>query len=235
MTTDISTKRIYYNDTYLDKLEVKVLETNKDENGNYFISDKTIFHPQGGGQPADEGYLEVNNRQHTITKLAAPRNPHEEPYIIKHYYEEEINFLKGGKVIQVINMEKRLLYSRLHSAGHLIEDTVRQIFPSLKGIRGNHFPNSQAFVVFTGVDSLSDIQNNKEKISSLANELVKRNLAIKIENDNQIRNVKIGDFSLHPCGGTHVKNSSEIGKIVIRNIKKDKDYKSNLRIGYDIK
>jgi Ser-tRNA(Ala) deacylase AlaX len=148
MTTDISTKRIYYNDTYLDKLEVKVLETNKDENGNYFTSDKTIFHPQGGGQPADEGHLEVNDRQYAITKLVAPRNPHEEPYIIKHYYEGEINFLKGEKVIQVINMEKRLLYSRLHSAGHLIEDAVRQTFPSLKGIRGNHFPNSQAVCCF---------------------------------------------------------------------------------------
>src|SRR6266508_2142175 len=88
MTTNIShfyesTKRMYYNDTYLDRLKfVKILEVGEDENGDYFISDKTIFHPQGGGQPADEGYFEVNGKQHAVTKLVAPRNPHEEPYLV---------------------------------------------------------------------------------------------------------------------------------------------------------
>src|SRR6185503_5655264 len=135
--TNISTERVYYIDSYLDKLEDKILDVDKDENGdNYVVFDKTLFHPQGGGQPADEGYLEVDDKQYIITKLVAPRNPHEEPYIIKHYYEGEANFLKEKKVIQVIDRAKRLLYSRLHSAGHLLEDMVRQIFPSLKGMRG---------------------------------------------------------------------------------------------------
>ena len=232
--TNISTKRVYYTDTYLDRLEVEILEASQDENGRYVIFDQTIFHPQGGGQPDDKGYLEVDNKQYVITKLAAPRNPHEKPYIIKHYYEGEASFLKGEKVIQVIDMEKRLLYSRLHSAGHLLEDAVRQIFPSLKGIRGNHFPNGQAFVVFTG-EIPFDIQEKKEKISNLTNELVKMNIAIRTENDSQFRTVKIGDFSPHLCGGTHIKYTSEIGEIILRNIKKDKDNKSNLKIGYDIK
>ena len=75
------------------------------------------------------------------------------------------DFLKGDKVIQVIDRAKRLLYSRLHSAGHLLEDTVNQIYPSLKGIRANHFPDGQAFVVFAG-EIPTDIQANKEKIFS---------------------------------------------------------------------
>ena len=66
-------------------------------------------------------------------------------------------------------------------------------------------------------------------------ELVKRDLVIKIRHDDQIRTVQIGDFSCHPCGGTHLNKTSEIGEIIIRNIKKDKDDKSNLRIGYDVK
>ena len=44
-------------DTYLDKLETTILEIGQDENGSYVIFDKTIFHPQGGGQPSDEDYL----------------------------------------------------------------------------------------------------------------------------------------------------------------------------------
>jgi Ser-tRNA(Ala) deacylase AlaX len=231
--TIISTKRTYYTNAYLDRLEVQILEAGQDEVGRYLVFDQTIFHPQGGGQPADEGYLEVEDKQYPITKLAAPHNPYEKPYIIRHYYEEEKNFLKGEKVIQVIDIKKRFLYSRLHSAGHLLEDAVRQIFPSLKGIRGNHFPNGQAFVVFAG-EIPADIKDSREKISNLVNELVKKNLIIKIENDNQVRIVKIGDFSPHPCGGTHVKYTSEIGEIILRNIKKDKDNKSNLKIGYDV-
>ena len=138
---------------------------------------------------------------------------------------------KGQKVIQVIDIEKRLLYSRLHSAGQLLSDAVNQIFPALKGIRANHFPDGQAFVIFEG-EIPADIQESKAKISSLANELVKKSLPIKVEYQNQVRIIRIGDFSPHPCGGTHVKNTAEIGEIMLRNIKKDK---GGLRIGYDIK
>ena len=72
--TNISTKRVYYNDTYLDKLEVEILEVGQDKSGSYVIFDQTIFHPQGGGQPADEGYLEKDGKRYTITKLVAPHN-----------------------------------------------------------------------------------------------------------------------------------------------------------------
>ncbi|CAH1755895.1 1409_t:CDS:2 [Entrophospora sp. SA101] len=197
--TNISTERLYYTDTYLDKLEIKILEIGQDDNGSYVIFDKTIFHPQGGGQPNDEGCLEIAGQRYAVKKL-------------------------GDKVIQTIDRAKRLLYSRLHSAGHLLEDAVNQLFPSLKGIRANHFPNGQAFVVFAGEIPV-DIQANKEKISNLANELIKRNLAIKVEYNGQIRTVIIGDFAAHACGGTHVKNTSEIKEIVVRSIKKDKDNK----------
>ncbi|CAI2167661.1 18434_t:CDS:10 [Funneliformis geosporum] len=46
--------------------------------------------------------------------------------------EKQANFQKRQKVIQVIDMEKLLFYSRLHSVGHLLEDAVKQIFPTLK-------------------------------------------------------------------------------------------------------
>ena len=64
--TNISTERVYYTNTCLDKLETKILEIGQDENGSYVMFDKTIFHPQGGGQPADEGYLERDNKHYSL-------------------------------------------------------------------------------------------------------------------------------------------------------------------------
>jgi hypothetical protein len=49
--TNISTERVYYADTYLDKLEVKILEAGQDESGNFVIFDKTIFRPKVADSP----------------------------------------------------------------------------------------------------------------------------------------------------------------------------------------
>src|SRR3954453_24107330 len=96
---------------------------------------------------------------------------------------------KGQKVIQVIDLKKRLLYSRLHSGGQLLSDAVNQLYPILKGIRANHFPNGQAFVIFAG-ELPDDIRENKAKILTMCGELVKKNLPIKVEYQNQVRIIR---------------------------------------------
>ena len=40
------------------------------------------------------------------------------------------------------------------------------------------------------------------------------------ENANNIRLVKIGNVDLQPCGGTHVKSTGEVGKIVVSKVEK---------------
>src|SRR5439155_19936212 len=125
----------------------------KDENGDYVIFDRTIFHPQGGGQPDDQGHFELKNKQFIIKKLSAPRNPDEEPYLIKHYYEKDDLFNMEEQVnqmvLQKINMETRKLYARYHSAGHLLSNAVNKLHPEIDGCNGNHFPKT-AFVIFEG-------------------------------------------------------------------------------------
>lgn len=88
-------------------------------------------------------------------------------------------------------MEKRLLFTRYHSGGHLLSLAVNQLYPELDGYKGNHFPG-QAFVVFERsvlkipLDSNkilgglpSDFSLLKEKVSGLVNELVKNNHLIQ--------------------------------------------------------
>ena len=128
-------------------------------------------------------------------------------------------------------MRKRFLFARYHPGGHLLSLAVNQLYPELDGYKGNHFPG-QAFVVFKG-NLPNDFSSLKEKISNLVNELVKNNHLIQVEwKDNcRIIHFVVGLAKSYPCGGTHVKNTLEIGEIVIRKVKKDK---GSLRIGYNI-
>jgi len=139
-------------------------------------------------------------------------------------------------------MKKRLLFARYHSGGHLLSLAVNQLYPELEGYKGNHFPG-QAFVVFersvlkTPLDNIlgnlpSDFSLLKKRVSGLVNELVKNNYLIQAEWKDNCRTIHFVSFAKsYPCGGTHVKNTFEIGEIIIRNVKKDKD---SLRIGYNV-
>ncbi|CAB4491599.1 ThrRS/AlaRS common domain-containing protein [Rhizophagus irregularis] len=228
-----STERIYYRDTYLDNFEAKIIAIGNDDDGEFVIFDRTIFHPQGGGQPDDQGYFKLKDKQFTIKKLLAPRNPEYDPYLIKHYYEKSDSFNMEKEinqtVLQVINMETRILYARYHSAGHLLSNAVNKLYPELDGCNGNHFPKT-AFVVFEG-SPLPNLQGLKHKVNDFVNELIKNDLPIKTNWEVKPRTIQFGDFKSYPCGGTHIAKTSEIGVVVIRNVKKEK---GRLRIGYDV-
>lgn len=228
-----STARIYYRDTNLSQLETSIANLGADESGNYVVFHETIFHPQGGGQPDDKGYFQVNGKQFQINKLIAPRNPKEVPYIVKHYFDMSDSLkpemFTGQKVILAIDIDVRKLYARLHSAGHLLSNAVNQLYPEIDGCGGHHFPK-QAFVTFNATQ-LPDIQKMKNDVLVLVNSFVKDGLEVQNNWEGETRTIKFGDLKEYPCGGTHVTNSTEIGAITIRNVKKEK---TGFKIGYDI-
>ena len=51
----------YFEDTYKFKGRAIISAVNKDENGPFIILNQTLFHPQGGGQPSDQGTLQVGD------------------------------------------------------------------------------------------------------------------------------------------------------------------------------
>ncbi|WP_322498308.1 MFS transporter [Lyticum sinuosum] len=58
----MQTIKAYLEDTYCFAGHGEVIHTGMDDKGHFFILDKTIFYPQGGGQPSDQGYLEIDTR-----------------------------------------------------------------------------------------------------------------------------------------------------------------------------
>ncbi|KAF2633360.1 alanyl-tRNA synthetase-like protein [Macroventuria anomochaeta] len=201
----------------------------------------TIFHAQGGGQPSDTG---------TITSGSSTFNVHQvrkvDPAILHMgTFSGEVRFDgKGEAAEQRIDVSKRSLHSRIHTAGHVIGLAAAalkasgNLDPSVVDGKASHYPGA-AFVEFVGLIPA----DKKAAIQAKADELVAQDLEVKIhfwdeerarrectgvleslkmDDDDGVRVVEIGDAGSYPCGGTHVKTTKECGRVVIRNIKRQK-------------
>jgi Ser-tRNA(Ala) deacylase AlaX len=189
------------------------------------VLEKTILHPQGGGQPSDQGHinqipvLSVKEDKQTLSKTSIPTIYH---FVDKTLLSKDHTIIYPGQEIRIaLNLDTRLIHTRFHSAGHLIADIVEQepVFASLsaKAISGHHFPNEAYIKVLIN----SNVKNRDEFIDLLNKSLfekIERNLSTASYYKDGIRHIKIGDSS-RKCGGTHVAFTGEIQSCVIKKIK----------------
>lgn len=227
-TNQYVTSRTYYANTYQDTETAKILTSGRDELGAFIITDKTIFHPQGGGQPSDSGTATFGGQVFKVIKLE------EDGEAIKHYVEGEVKGDSAGQeVVLKIDLEARKLFARLHSAGHLLSDVTHSIFPELTGYRGNHFPGGQSFVVFHG--PMPDKAKVKSELEAALNKLIHEGGPVVTDNGKE-RRVQMPGFDSIPCGGTHVNEIGKIGGIEIRSVKGDKgpNGQKELKVGYNV-
>lgn len=153
-------------------------------------------------------------------------------------------FAEGEQVTQEIDVEKRLLYSRLHTAGHVLGAATRKLLEKeIEGfdeLKASHFPDA-ASCEFQG-----SIEGKwKEAIQKKVDEYVDADLPVEIEwwseddfkanglerliteNPNvaageKFRVVKIVGADTYPCGGTHVDSTQACGKTTVRKISRSK-------------
>ncbi|MCK4608824.1 MAG: hypothetical protein KAT71_05045 [Gammaproteobacteria bacterium] len=217
----------YLEDFCLAKHRSVCIEISSDE----VIVDETIFYPQGGGQPCDTGIITNKNGEFQVTKVYLDENG-----IVHHLG----NFIKGafnsGDIVDlVIDKERRDLNTRLHSAGHLIDCAVEQLnLNYLKPTKGYHFPGGPS-IEYEG--AIENPETLLPQLQRAVNSLIAQKLPIQIDELTEAEAKKHGlfvpkgksarivgfkGFKACGCGGTHVKNSSEIGKIIIKKIKTKK-------------
>lgn len=205
----------------------------------------TIFHAQGGGQPSDTGTIALASSPstptfhiHQVRKLA-PTILHMGVFApVPH-----TPFPTGIQITQTIDVDKRILHSRLHTAGHILGLAINLLTasgalpPDLIDGKASHYP-SAAFVEFTGLIP----STAKSAIQAKVDELVAQNLPVGIHfwtedearsrcsgvvgevkgDADGVRVVKIGEVGSYPCGGTHVLRLAECGKVVVRGVKRQK-------------
>ncbi len=213
------TKRLYYFDAYKTSHKATVTSLNSELNSVQL--DETIFHPHGGGQPSDVGTIEGIS----VEKVSAAPSGE-----IHHFLAKRPTFRVGDAVNLEVDPDARLLFTRLHSAGHLIAHIAEKNHPGLKAVQGHHFPN-EARVEFTYND-VPDLEDFKTKISAGLKEATASKTMVFSKFDEKTgRTITMGDFTPTPCGGTHVNKLSEIGEVKIRSLK---NKGGRLRLGYDV-
>jgi len=218
------TQLLYYEDAYLREFKAKVLKVS----GNYIILDRTAFYPEGGGQPADHGFLEFNG---TKTKVYDVKKT--SGNIIVHFIEGPAP-KEGEEVKGLIDWNRRMNLMRHHTATHLIMGAARRILGEHVWQTGAQKDVEQSRLDITHPKRLAREEINR--IEELANEAVMRNMQVEIfwmpreeaeraygfrlyqggvVPGREIRVVKIGDWDVEACGGTHCKSTGEVGLIKI--------------------
>ena len=173
----IMTEILYMPDiesNYIREWDAKIV-TQKDD---YVVLDRTAFYPEGGGQPADTGWLEWSGgkaRVHMVTKKG----------IIKHHIEGE---LPDGNVHAILDWDRRYGHMKMHTGQHIVSGIVYDEFHARTV--GNQLYQDRARIDFHPVKfGDEDLRLIEEK----SNAIISRNIDIVIS--NTMRQDQIGRAS----------------------------------------
>jgi Ser-tRNA(Ala) deacylase AlaX len=123
------TEMLYLDDTYLFGANAIIRRATLLEDGTTDVEfDRTVFYPQGGGQPCDHGIIATSTGRATISKVSLDAEG-----IIHHVGTLEGKVETEQSANLAIDPERRTLNARNHSAGHLIDIAVTE--SGLPGLR----------------------------------------------------------------------------------------------------
>lgn len=205
------TERLYYTSDAIQGV-AQVLSCSEEPDGRYaIVLDKTLFHPQGGGQPADRGAINGVAVESVIQRGES----------VIHILPEP---LATGDATLRVNAEVRTLHSRWHSAGHLIGYAAEQ--HGWQPIKAHHWPGEGKVTFIAGEGA--EVPDS-DKLTASIETWISAGLLRHVDFESDRRKVRFGDLPAYECGGTHVSGLQNVGKLVISSIKQKK---GQLTIGY---
>ncbi|KAJ3371060.1 hypothetical protein HDU91_005583 [Kappamyces sp. JEL0680] len=188
------------------------------------VLDSTIFHPQGGGQPSDSGWIRFSTGlEFTVDRAEMNKDTG----VITHLgtfadHDGPIAQLAGQSATCHLDEPKRALHAQLHSSGHLIDVAVQALRPDWIPSKGNHAPGN-CFVEFKGAIDPAEKEAFLSSLQAALDDLIAQQMVVRVENTKDRRLVAFGTHEPCPCGGTHVKNSAQLRGLTIVKIQKAKD------------
>jgi misacylated tRNA(Ala) deacylase len=221
----VPTQLLFRDDAYLRDTAASVIAVTAGQ----VQLDRTVFYPLGGGQAGDRGTLRSTDGR--IFRVTDTRKG-EEPNSIIHLVDEDMAALAvGSAVTAAIDWPYRYRLMRMHTCMHLLCAVV----PG--AVTGGQISDGKGRLDF-------DVPGNsldKDEITAKLNALVQgghpvearwisddelaakpelvRTMSVKPPTGaGRVRLLEIVGVDLQPCGGTHVRNTSEIGPVVVTKI-----------------
>jgi alanyl-tRNA synthetase len=222
------TQRLYYHDSFLYDFDAEVEELPESKRPAIILN-RTAFYPTSGGQIFDMGVISTETGSHRVTEVAETEDGR-----VVHYLEAPVKDLHSGtRVHGLIDANRRRDHMQQHSGQHVLSAAFVRLF-------------SMPTVSFHMADEYCSIDLDtpaltKEQIASaerFANEVILENRPVDIRfvtreeagklglrklppvEGNQLRIIDIHDFDLIACGGTHVRQTGQIGCILLRKSEK---------------
>jgi alanyl-tRNA synthetase len=207
------------------KSEAKVIGHKKERETDLIILDRSPFYVEAGGQIDDKGKIQLDKNKFDVVDVTKVDN--KTIHIVQNVKEGLIS--AGEKVIAEINSTRRWDIMRNHTATHFLHAALRKVLGDHVHQAGSYVGPDHLRFDFTHIAKLTD--EELRDIETLVNDELRRNYALQHHRDipfdeakkmgalmffgdkygDKVNVVQFGEFSLEFCGGTHVKNSSEIG------------------------
>lgn len=189
------------------------------------ILDKTVFYAESGGQVADSGSLSFNGQTYQVTNVV--KAPHKQPLLFVENIGMPLSL--GDQVSQQIDVKRRQLIMRNHSSVHLLHAALRKVLGTHLAQAGSYVSDEYSRFDFTHFEKVTKEQ--LAEIESLVNQWIVEGLDVDVKTmsleeakktnaialfdekyGDMVRVVFMGeDVSVEFCGGTHVKNTVELG------------------------
>lgn len=227
-------KALYMDDSYMREFE-SIVES---ADGTKIILKETAFYPSSGGQPHDLGKIICNGEEYDVVDVL--KNNGKIEHIINKEGPKQGDAIKG-----IIDWTRRYNLMRAHTATHILCNILHTETGGL--ITGNQLYEDKLRVDFNLENYDREIL---EQLVEKANEILKsekdvtsyylpRDEAFKLEgalklanilppNVSELRIVEIKDVDIQVDGGTHVKNTREVGKLKL--LKTENKGKNNRRL-----
>lgn len=225
------TTLLYQTDAYLKEFSATIISV--DVETRAVVLDQSAFYPGGGGQPCDFGSLEVAGVTYPVGK-------------VKKQGDDVLHFLGGADPLPdpnstanaTLDWVRRYQLMRTHTALHILCGTVFRDYGAkvtggdmdpLKGRMDFEFENMRGELV-KAIETATNFevgQGREIRVNILPRmeafqipDLIRTKINLLPPDIMQIRTVEIVGLDLQADGGTHVRNTSEVGKIKVA------DYKS---------
>ena len=215
------TQKLYYEYPEQSEFEATVLDVIEKN----IVLDKTIFYPEGGGQPADHGTLSVNDYVVNVVDVQSLNG------VIVHETDSDFGFKKGDTIKGILDWERRMAHMRHHTATHIVNEAAKSVLGKHIWQTGAQKSTDRARLDLTHFKRIS--QDEFKEIELRANRSVMKNQPVHIDwmdrveaekrygfvlyqggvpPGKDIRILRVGN-DVEACGGTHVSNTGFVGPI----------------------